>query len=585
MLDSCKKLLILITIIMVLGLGFSGCKDGESVPVKLTADETSDETGDGNSAKNSWNANEVDEISKIIASGWEYQPRDDSEETELIGEPEIKGDYKLTKEKHNVIKNKESVLFLGMNDDVLFPGALIQGKEVDDFVFRPIIVDRNPINLSLSVEGSRSTGNAINITVDDPSELSNVRQGINDLLKSAFTEETRAPAKLNYDYKQVFSRQDLSLALGVSASYAGASFDFDFDWNDQEQRTKIVSTYQQTYYTVDMDMPQNAADFFHPSIGIDGVARVVPPGSIPMYVSSVSYGWMAVLFIETQASAKEMKAALNAAYSGWGAEFEADVKTRYQDILESSEINILVYGGSTAGITSNTLQGIDGLNTIISASKEFNADSPGVPLYYKLRYLDNNLVAKIALTEEYTILKAQKIREYIKIKFYGLECNGCLDNGDSNKELELEFIQFLVMLYQGPTEILLQDIFDFDQRENPNASHVIGGISNLKWYPAGPHQTVVCLNLEELNLDVYSLYLMIGLLEYDKNSSDDYLEGVLYINGKDLINPFEQQEIKFFEVGDNGRTGLNFKVYYSIEPSSEAEYNLSEVEYKNGYQP
>ncbi len=84
--------------------------------------------------------------------------------------------YRYTYEKHDVVDNIESIAYLGLNDDVIWPGNLVKGDRAHDFIYEPISVKRSPVTISISLESS-STGSSIVQDVSDP-KLSTVRQGL-----------------------------------------------------------------------------------------------------------------------------------------------------------------------------------------------------------------------------------------------------------------------------------------------------------------------------------------------------------------------------------------------------------------------
>ena len=467
------------------------------------------------------------------------------------------GDYKYVEEQHNVIENRESVLYLGQNDDVLYPGAIIQGRQVYQFVYSPVIVARTPITLSLPLEGVPSTGDSIKITVDDPSRLSNVRQGINTLLKSAILPGTRVPAKFDYVSEQVISSAEKNLVLGVSAAYAGASLKYDFDWKSEENKNKIISIYKQVYYTVDMDLPGAPYDLFHPSLGVAGLAAALPAGSMPMYVSSVSYGWMAVLFIETDFSKDQMDMALDVAYDPAG-DLEAKMNFGYsaKNVFQNSKIQIIVYGGSTSGITSDTLKGYSGLLELIQGSKNFGTESPAVPLSFRLRHLANNQIAKIALTEEYTVTKAVRLREYAKIS---VDHFACTMDSDESGILDMDAFGFWVKVYQGNNAILDQQIVSWSTGSNVQIK------SGTDWYPDKIASTVVMMDMKRFDPAAYKIVLTAEARDIVYTLVSiwrDLANGSISISGDQMYS----KPSNSFTISYPGK--MTFQVFYTIQPAT-----------------
>jgi hypothetical protein len=338
------------------------------------------------------------------------------------------GDYRVTYEKHDVVDNIESIAYLGLNDDIVWPGNLVKGDRAHDFVYEPIAVPRGPITLSLSLE-TASTGPVITRTVSDP-RLSTVRQGISDLLRDAMTAGTTVPARVEFMYQQVFNESHLDLAVGADISYGGGSLDTRFDWNSTSKKTKIVAKYRQVYFTVDMDTPASLEAFFAPNTGVDVVAAAMPAGSRPIYVAGVSYGMMALMFIESDFTEEQMKAAINAAYSG-----VVDVKLSFgytaSEVMESSSIQIIVYGGATAGL-KDLETGYQGFKNVIEASRDFSASSPGVPLAYKFRHLRDNTLALVTLTSQYTLVRPLQIRQTVQVTAVEFRCMMADDEGADN---------------------------------------------------------------------------------------------------------------------------------------------------------
>ncbi|MCB0552910.1 MAG: thiol-activated cytolysin family protein [Phaeodactylibacter sp.] len=342
---------------------------------------------------------------------------------------EDKDGYRYTYEKHDVIENLENVTYLGLNDDVIWPGNLVKGNHVQDFVYEPISVDRAPITLSLNLESS-STGSSLYHEVTNP-KLSTIRQGISDLLKKAIVADTKVPAKADFRVQQVFSQSQMNLAIGADLSYAGASFSSQFNWDEGNTSTKIMAKYWQLYYSVDIDIPQTPAGFFDPDVTMDELKTAIPPGSMPLYVAGVNYGMMAIMCIETNLSYSLMSTALDMAYHGADLDAEVDFGYTANEILQSASYTIMVYGGSTAGL--NDLEtNIDGFKKVINASTEFSSDSPGVPLVYKFRHLIDNTLAYVTLTSQYTLVKPLQMYQEVLINVEKFTCIMADDEGSTN---------------------------------------------------------------------------------------------------------------------------------------------------------
>lgn len=388
--------------------------------------------------KTEFTPEEEAEIKEIVAEAGKVVPLAEEKDEIISTDTEDEGDFRYTYEKHDVVDNIDSVVYLGLNDDVIWPGSLVEGTRAHDFVYVPISVDRAPVTLSVSLEGSSATGESIVNTVDDP-KLSSIRQGISDLLKDAITGDTYVPARVDFNYEQVYTESQMSLFVGADVSYGAGSLETKFDWNSITKQNKIIASYKQIYYTIDIDTPGSPADIFDPTMPISDIDAALLNGSKPIYVSSVSYGMMALVFIETDYSFEEMKWAMDASYNAIvSGSVELDMKTA--QIMNSSTIKTVVYGGSTAGL-KELETGYNGFLNVISASKDFNARSPGVPLVYRFRHLSDNTLALITLTSQYTLSVPLRLMQPVRVTVDRFVCTLSDDEGAwNNADMDRFFV-------------------------------------------------------------------------------------------------------------------------------------------------
>lgn len=358
-----------------------------------------------------------DDFQRILADAGKVQPLGEEHDTVVETTEEEEDGIRYTYEVHDALENLESVAYLGLNDDIVWPGNMVRGEHAHQFVYEPIGAPRAPFTMSISME-SASIGGDLSETVQTPS-LSNVRQGINDLVTRVFTENTHVPAQVDFDYQQVYSRSHMNMFVGVDVSYGAGNLESAFSWDETEETTKIVAKYQQIYYSIDLDTPASPRDLFAPDITAAQLESAMPQGSCPLYVSSVKYGMLAIMCIETEFTEQQMDLALDAAYQG-GADVELEFGYTAYEVLDSSSIRIIVYGGSTQGIQE--LNGVDSFMSIIGASTDFNETSPGVPILYKFRHVSDNTLALITLTGQYTICRPLRIAQRVRVDLLRFFC-------------------------------------------------------------------------------------------------------------------------------------------------------------------
>jgi hypothetical protein len=348
----------------------------------------------------------------LMAAGKTEPIAPDKDEVTEVEKDTLNG-HVYTYEKHDIVDNVESIVYLGLNDDIIWPGNLVKGEKANDFVYEPIVLLRAPITFSISLESS-SVGESLSQTVDEP-KLSTVRQGISDLLKKAVTSDTKVPAKVDFTYQEMHSESQMNLFVGADINYGAGSLKSKFDWESSTKKTRIMAKYTQIYYSIDVDPPASPRRFFASSVSADEAEFAMPTGSSPLYVASVSYGMMALIFIESDYTSDVMDQALQVAYGKGNLDSEIAVGVSTRRVMENSSISIVVYGGSTAGL-KDLETGMQGFLNVINASKDFTKDSPGVPLVYKFRHVVDNTLALVTLTSQYTLVKALQIEQRVRVK-------------------------------------------------------------------------------------------------------------------------------------------------------------------------
>jgi thiol-activated cytolysin len=306
---------------------------------------------------------------------------------------------------------------------VIYPGALIMGETVATGEYIPIVADRAPFTLSISLE---NIGGSPKATVQNPS-LSNVRAAINQILKSNVTGAT--PAKISFEMEEVHSSEQLKIAIGANYSNAFVKVSGSFDFNKEEIRSRVVVKFLQIYYSLDIDTPAKPSDFFNTPPKISSLGS-----TSPMYISTMTYGRMVLFTAESSKSSTEIKAALHAAFNAGVHDGSIDISTEYKKIIEQSSIKALVLGGSGDSGTK-VVSGIEGLKEYIQDGGNYNKDSPGAPLSYKMRYLKDNSVGKVVLSTEYAIRQCELNYPQYRIEIKSIKCRSCEDGNGSNGEV------------------------------------------------------------------------------------------------------------------------------------------------------
>ncbi len=316
---------------------------------------------------------------------------------------------------YKVAPGFDEMLALDPTTDVIYPGAMLLGASIPTGEYIPVIADRTPITLSISLQNL--SGSPV-VEVEDP-KLSTVRESIKSILDQEVTSAT--PAKLNFEISEVYSEQHLRVALGANYRSAGNSVSAAFNFSQSTYSNRFLIKYIQTYYTIDMDPPAGPSDLFRslPEISTFGSAS-------PVYVASMAYGRMVLYTVETNRSFTDVNAAFNAAFAAG----EGSIDTEYQQTINSSNIKAVVIGGSAAS-AAQIVNGPTEVYNYIAEGGNYSKESPGAPLSYKLRYLKAGTpVASVVLSSEYAVRTCDLAYPKFRIRITSLKCNDCPEVGD-----------------------------------------------------------------------------------------------------------------------------------------------------------
>lgn len=291
----------------------------------------------------------------------------------------------------------DTFIALQPNSPALWPGAVLRGDEVPSGFLSPIGLLRGPATFSLSLENLNASPAAV---MEEPS-LSNFRTLRNEILAQGVTGAT--PAQISYDIHTIKSDSQLSVSVGANVNWTGVidlKALFDFDQNDLDN--KYLFDFTQTYYTIDLDAPLRPSGLFDPRVTVEEMAAYMGEGNPPVYVQSISYGRRVLFGLETNESLEAVTAAIDAAVA---SVLDANVDISDTESLVGSKITATVLGGDGEAAVKTVL-GIEQLLEYITTGGNYSVESPGVPIAYKLAYLDN-AAARLALTAEYPEVSCQ----------------------------------------------------------------------------------------------------------------------------------------------------------------------------------
>jgi thiol-activated cytolysin len=413
-------------------------------------------------------------------------------------------------------------IVLNPQTDVIYPGALIKGETILDGSYVPIVAKRRPVTISTSLTGSGK----VSVTVADP-KLSTIRTAINSLMNQNYDVP---PANLGFTIEQAYSAEQLKLSL--RASYSGiVDVSGGFDYSNKKIKSRLVAKFIQNYYTLDMDLPASPADLFEGNVNatIFGIY-------MPMYISSVTFGRMALFTIESELEETQVRAFLQGSYASVNASASID----FDALKASSTMKVYVLGGSGAE-AGMAIDGFEAFKNYIKTGGNFSKQSPGAPISYKLRYIKDNTIGKIVFAANYPIRTAiprtDNIVYDLKALLYSFKTN--VSDPGSECELRGSVTSYVKRLGES------------------NHNHFTGIDMGLNATYVFPDNTTTSRSIQNLLIDdVICIY--IDIYEHDDwpNPHDQFTRSTFEVNLGDIVTALGGQG--YYESGD-------MKVMYGSE--------------------
>ncbi|MEM5564865.1 thiol-activated cytolysin family protein [Psychroserpens sp. AS72] len=308
--------------------------------------------------------------------------------------------------------NFDDVAILRPVSGVIYPGALVVGnQDMLDGAPNPIAIDRSPVTLTVDLPGIGSNGV---IEINDPSN-STVQIGLDEALdwwnNNAYQDGYVNASNSTYQAATSYSSTQLSLDIGLNSAWATGSIASQMEF-ESTSTTRVASmVFKQVFYTVTMNTPQSIdpSSVFGNNVTLENVQTIIDENNPAAYVSSVNYGRIIMLRMETNNTDTSISLEAVMQYATGVSDTEGTINSTFDQILENSSISIVTIGGnaqvtSSAVDAANINSGAGSLNYIITGENAvYSANNPGVPIAYTIRYLNDNSIAKMGYTTDYIV--------------------------------------------------------------------------------------------------------------------------------------------------------------------------------------
>lgn len=311
------------------------------------------------------------------------------------------------KVEHRLSGNIDDIMILNPLQGVVWPGALVK---VDDDLVRgtptPIQCQRAPAWLSVDLPGIGGRGV---FEVQSPSQ-GTIQAAIDSALDywndNQYREGYVSKSRSKYTSTYVYSAEQLAAALGISYQSLKGSLATQFRTTSSRESTVGMVLFKQVFYTVSFDPPSHPGAVFASTVSLDEARAAFSQTEPPAYVSSVDFGRILMLRIEssTETLRAEMDAAMR--YLSVGVKTSAD----YQKTLAKSKMTLITIGGN-AEVNARAVDAtrIEDLNEVIRGRNAlYSKSNPGQPIAYTIRFLKEGRLAKLGFSTDYTELICER---------------------------------------------------------------------------------------------------------------------------------------------------------------------------------
>ncbi|WP_378184771.1 thiol-activated cytolysin family protein [Aquimarina sp. W85] len=353
-------------------------------------------------------------FSGVIAQGNSFDPFPESRKTDVLKEASpVNDDIEVLKEDGSIDVQRftcttKTVSVLDGNGqfqlfdtsaDVIYPGSLLQGKTLNDATPAPIVVKRAGGTISYNL----NNGNLQSTFTVDEVKKSTIQDAMNSIIASS---ENIVPANFQLDIVQVESESQLALELGIDVKAFGAKVSSDMSFSTEKKFNRTLVKLNQSYYTMSFDLPTNTGEIFHESVTPEQLNNFIQPDNPGTFISSVTFGRIFFMLVESTSSRKEMQASLSTAFKGFGAKVESELEVNAIQSLKDLKIKVIAYGGDAEG--SFELAGESSVEAIADKLAKSTNIRAGLPLSYVVRSIENpDQIVGTTLATEFDVTECE----------------------------------------------------------------------------------------------------------------------------------------------------------------------------------
>jgi hypothetical protein len=308
--------------------------------------------------------------------------------------------WKCTIETKSVVEGAEDFPLFNPNAAILWPGNLLQGKTLQMATPEDINLPRAGGTISIDINDGNENAS---FTVDQVSR-SSIAQAMNNIISSS---TGLVPANFVLEVEQVHSQEHLAFAMDLNFTTQYASLGAQMSFREDQEYNRFLVKLNQSFYTMIFDAPTSADGFFAPEVTAGDLAAYISADNPATYISSVTYGRVYYMLIESSSSETEINAAINLSFQTTSVGGSLDASTDYLKSLQEMQIKMIALGGESKS-TFLTF-GITDLGRLAELFGESTDIRTGVPVSYTVNTVSTGERVAVKLATQYDVKNCEPL--------------------------------------------------------------------------------------------------------------------------------------------------------------------------------
>lgn len=276
-----------------------------------------------------------------------------------------------------------------VKDGSIAPGTIIDGSSIVTGNYNVFEYgDRNPLKYNLSA----GTTTKWNVVEESVIEKPATRSAHNEVVSAAYDKTRKIAPITTAEYTQIFSDEDLELALGTGYDRNTFTLGRNVNWNNTVYLVKIT----QKYYKANLDWQSKkmmSYDFFS-TTGSNPVKSTNLKTVAPYYIDEVTYGRVGYFVFSTKMIPKDFELNMKDVVSN-----EARSSTKVNSAIREFESENTTISALSVAEKTWSISTLDKYFAWIKAGAVMDLDVDSLPpISFKIRCLSDNSYGNVIKT-------------------------------------------------------------------------------------------------------------------------------------------------------------------------------------------